>query len=144
MKSVPLIVAETARTVALENDCDRLRVGAVVWCFGPNGEVRILSKGCNRAPRGSAFNCRDHGHLMVQNHCVRTSHAEQVALSANKHNDNVGAYLHVTHTPCPHCIKQIIEEGIIFLTWSIDYGNTEGTKAVLTESSLRWGKAKEC
>lgn len=143
MLTIPKIIAETARIASLGNDCDRLRVGAVVWRFSPNGIPIILSTGCNRAPRGSRLNCRDHGHLMVQGHCIRTSHAEQVALSSIRGGAE-GFFIHITHTPCPHCIKQIIEEGILAVTWSIDYGNTEGTEAVLNESKLVWGRVKEC
>jgi dCMP deaminase len=142
--NVPNDIIDAAKFAALESDCDRLNVGAVVWEFDAIGEPIILSAGHNRSPRGSKLNCRDHGHLLVDGHCVRTSHAEQVALAGIPSELTEDSFIHITHTPCPHCLKQIIESGIIMVSWETDYGNAKGAKAVLGESKLKWGRVEKC
>lgn len=134
----PTWVIEEAWEVSKKSDCDRLNVGAVMWGF----DNTIVSRGYNRAPTGSERNCRDHGHLMVGGHCVRTVHAETVAVTSSDRYTGNGLMVHVTHTPCPHCIKMLIETRVRQVTWSVDYGNAEGAVAVLSESRLFWGRVE--
>ncbi len=120
-----------------ESDCNRLHVGAIIWSCN-DGRVYTLGRGANSAPTGFINNCRKDGHLMVNGHCVRPVHAEQKAIAKLRFNCE-SMYIHITHTPCPHCIKQIIEKGILQITWSESYGNAEGAIAVLKESNLHCG-----
>ena len=136
IKKVPIHIITAAKEAALESDCNRLNVGAVIWGW----DNSIISSGCNRAPHNSKYNCKSNGHLIVEGHCIRTVHAETVAICSNLVYTGLKLLMHVTHTPCSHCIKMIIETGIIQLSWGIDYGNAAGALTVLNESQLYWGR----
>jgi dCMP deaminase len=94
--------------VALRSTCDRARVGSIIV-----KERRILTTGYNGSPAGLPH-CDEVGHLMIDNHCVRTLHAEQNAIiQAALHGVSVeGGTIYVTHQPCLTCAKMIINAGI--------------------------------
>ncbi len=100
---------EVARVVASRSTCDRAYVGCVIV-----RERRILTTGYNGAPAGMPH-CDEVGHLMENNHCIRTLHAEQNALiQAALHGISTkGATLYVTHQPCFTCAKLIVNAGIV-------------------------------
>ena len=60
--------------IATRATCDRLHVGALIV-----KDRRILATGYNGSPPGMAH-CDNAGHLLVDNHCRRTIHAEQNAI----------------------------------------------------------------
>jgi dCMP deaminase len=82
-----------AFAVAQRSTCDRAHVGAIIV-----RDKRILTTGYNGAPRGLPH-CTEVGHLMINNHCVRTLHAEQNAIiQAALHGVSVeGGTIYVTH-----------------------------------------------
>jgi dCMP deaminase len=97
-----------AQVVATRSTCPRKYVGAVL--------VRnrtILSTGYNGSIRGMPH-CSDVGHMMEDNHCVATIHAEANAIiQAAKNGVNIdGAHCYVTASPCWICFKQLANAGI--------------------------------
>ncbi len=103
--------------VARRSTCPRAAVGAVIV-----RDKRILTTGYNGSPRGLAH-CTDVGCLMVNDHCVRTLHAEQNAIiqGALHGVDVSGSTLYVTHQPCLVCAKMIINAGIERVVYGGDY-----------------------
>lgn len=102
-----------AEDVALRSTCNRAQVGAVMV-----REKHIISTGYNGSPAGLEH-CDDVGHLMVDGHCVRTVHAEvnaiiQAAVFGLATRD---AVCYVTHFPCLHCTKMLINARISRLVY---------------------------
>ena len=97
-----------AQVVATRSTCPRKYVGAVI--------VRnrtILSTGYNGSIRGMPH-CSDVGHMMEDNHCVATIHAEANAIiQAARNGVNIEAgSVYVTASPCWNCFKQLANAGI--------------------------------
>jgi dCMP deaminase len=97
-----------AQVVATRSTCPRKYVGAVI--------VRnrtILSTGYNGSIRGMPH-CSDVGHMMEDNHCVATIHAEANAIiQAAKNGVRIeAAELYTTASPCWSCFKLIANAGI--------------------------------
>jgi dCMP deaminase len=97
-----------ATVVASRGTCDRKKVGAVIV-----RDKTILSTGYNGSIRGMPH-CDDVGHMMENDHCVATIHAEANALvQAARHGVRVeGASIFVTASPCWSCFKLITNAGI--------------------------------
>lgn len=97
-----------ALQVATRATCDRKHVGAVIV-----RDKTILSTGYNGSLRGAAH-CDDAGHMMEDDHCVRTVHAEANAIcQAAKNGVNIdGADIYTTASPCWNCFKLIANTGI--------------------------------
>ena len=108
--------------VAKDATCDRAHVGAII----ARGSY-ILSTGVNTSARGLPT-CKEEGHLMIDGHCCRTIHAEANAIyDALERFTLERCTLYVTHEPCVHCRKLIIQSGIkrvVFLNLyrSLDVG----------------------
>lgn len=99
---------QIARTVATRGTCDRKHVGAVI--------VRdrvILSTGYNGSVKGLPH-CDDAGHMMENDHCVRTVHAEANAIvQAAMNGVSVKeAAIYTTASPCWPCFKLIANAGL--------------------------------
>ena len=105
------------RQVAERSTCLRAKVGAVVV-----RERSILASGYNGAPSGLPH-CTEVGCLIyesrtpdgqVEENCYRTIHAEINAIAqAAKNGVSIrDADMYVTHTPCIHCLKVLINTGI--------------------------------
>ena len=105
--------------LALRSTCTRLAVGATIV-----RDKRIMAGGYNGSISGGDH-CIDQGCYVVDNHCVRTIHAEMNALlQCAKYGIPVnGADLYVTHFPCLPCTKSIIQAGIRRLYYAEDYKN---------------------
>lgn len=76
-------------------------------------DKRIIAGGYNGSISGGSH-CIDAGCYVVENHCIRTVHAEINALlqCAKFGVATEGAELYVTHFPCVQCAKAIIQSGI--------------------------------
>lgn len=105
------------REVAERSTCLRAKVGAVIV-----RERNILATGYNGAPAGmphcldvgcEIYESRNPGGEVVQN-CFRTIHAEinAIAQAARQGTAIREADIYVTHTPCVHCFKTIVNTGI--------------------------------
>lgn len=97
-----------AETVASRATCDRKHVGAVI----ERGRT-ILATGYNGSI-GGLEHCDEVGHMMEDNHCVRTIHAEANAvIQAARNGVRIeGASIYVTASPCWQCFKMIANAGI--------------------------------
>src|SRR5699024_1843499 len=62
---------------------------------------------------------------VVDDHCIRTIHAEINALlqCAKFGVSTEGAEIYVTHFPCVHCSKALIQAGIKKVHFAADYKN---------------------
>lgn len=98
---------DIARQVSSRGTCDRKRVGALLV-----RDRTILSTGYNGSIRGLPH-CDDVGHLMENDHCVATVHAEANAIiQAAKNGVAIdGATIYTTASPCWSCFKLIANSG---------------------------------
>lgn len=105
--------------LALRSTCTRLAVGATIV-----RDKRIIAAGYNGSISGDDH-CIDKGCYVVDNHCIRTVHAEVNALlqCAKYGISTNGADIYVTHFPCLACSKSIIQAGIKNVYYSSDYKN---------------------
>ncbi|GED19228.1 ComE operon protein 2 [Kurthia gibsonii] len=105
--------------LALRSTCTRLSVGATIV-----RDKRIIAGGYNGSISGDDH-CIDKGCYIIDNHCVRTVHAETNALlqCAKYGTPTKDADLYVTHFPCLPCTKSIIQAGIKNLYYATDYKN---------------------
>ena len=97
-----------ARVISSRSTCDRKFVGAVIV-----RDKTILSTGYNGSIR-KLDHCSQIGHLMENNHCVATIHAEANAIiQAAKNGVCIdGATIYTTASPCWPCFKMIANAGI--------------------------------
>lgn len=105
--------------LSLRSTCTRLAVGATIV-----RDKRIIAGGYNGSIAGGVH-CTDEGCYVIDNHCVRTVHAEVNALlqCAKFGAKTEGAEIYVTHFPCLHCCKAIIQSGITVVYYAQDYKN---------------------
>lgn len=105
------------RQVAERSTCKRAKVGAVIV-----RDKNILATGYNGSPAGLPH-CTEVGCLIyesrtpsgeVEENCFRTIHAEINAIAqAAKNGASIrDADIYITHTPCIHCFKVVINTGI--------------------------------
>jgi dCMP deaminase len=105
------------RQVAERSTCNRAKVGAVIV-----RDKNILATGYNGAPAGMPH-CLDVGCLIYQSktpdgeieeNCFRTIHAEinAIAQAAKNGSSIKDGSIYITHTPCIHCIKVLVNTGI--------------------------------
>jgi dCMP deaminase len=97
-----------AHQVASRGTCHRKHVGCVIV-----RDRTILATGYNGSVRGLPH-CDEAGHMMENNHCTRTIHAESnaVAQAARNGVSLLGAELYVTASPCWSCFKLTTNSGI--------------------------------
>jgi dCMP deaminase len=109
--------AKIVKLLATFSSADRLHVGALLLKDG-----RIISTGYNGHLPG-----REHKTLLVDNHDVSTSHAEQntIANCARIGIPTESCELFVTHFPCQLCTKLAIMCGIKKIYYISDYRNAE-------------------
>jgi dCMP deaminase len=108
---------DIANTVSTRATCPRLSVGALIV-----RDRTILSTGYNGSISGSPH-CKDAGCLIVDNHCIRTVHAETNAiLRAARHGvDIAGSTMYITAFPCWNCFKNCANTGIVRIVYSQEY-----------------------
>ncbi len=110
-----------AMLVSERATCPRMHCGCVLV-----RDKRILSTGYNGSIPGDVH-CEDDGCMIVDNHCVRTIHAEMNAiLQCSIHGvSTVGATAYVTNMPCTNCAKALIAAGIEEIVIFSDYHDTK-------------------
>ena len=103
---------KVAEVVASRSTCDRKQVGAVVV-----RDKIILSTGYNGSLRGLPH-CSEVGHMIENEHCVATIHAEQNAIiqAARTGVTIDGGMIYVTASPCWSCFKCIANAGLRRMT----------------------------
>lgn len=104
--------------------CPRMHCGCVLV-----KDRFVLSTGYNGSLPGQPH-CDDVGCLIVDNHCVRTNHAEINALiQATTHGINVkGATAYITNMSCTTCAKALIAAGIKRVVVFSDFHDTLATE----------------
>jgi dCMP deaminase len=114
------------REVAERSTCLRAQVGAVIV-----RDRSILATGYNGSPAGMPH-CTEVGCLIyesrtpdgdIEQNCFRTIHAEINAISQAARNGAAirDADIYVTHTPCIHCMKVLINTRIRTVFYSREY-----------------------
>lgn len=112
--------------VAERSTCLRAKVGAVIV-----RDRNILATGYNGSPAGLPH-CTEAGCLIyesrtpdgdVEQNCYRTIHAEINAITQAAKNGAAirDADVYVTHTPCIHCLKVLINVGIRRVFYEKEY-----------------------
>lgn len=130
-----------ADTVADRATCDRGRSGCVIV-----KDRQILVTGYVGSPRGLAH-CDDVGHLFkktihedssVTQHCVRTVHAEQNAITqaARRGIALDGSTLYCRMTPCRTCAMLIINCGIQRVVCERKYHAGAESEAMFAEAGV--------
>jgi len=128
--------------VATRATCDRGRAGCVIV-----KDKQILVTGYVGSPKGLPH-CDDVGHLMkkvihedgkITQHCVRTVHAEQNAITqaARRGISLDGSTLYVRMTPCRTCTMLIINTGIKRIVCQNKYHTAEESEAMLQEAGIK-------
>jgi len=104
--------------------CPRMHCGCVLA-----KHKNVIATGYNGSIPGDEH-CEDVGCLVVDNHCVRTVHAEMNALVQAAKRGNVvdGATAYVTNMPCTTCAKALITAGIKRVVIFSDYHDTLATE----------------
>jgi len=114
------------RQVAERSTCLRAKVGAVIV-----RDRNILATGYNGSPAGLPH-CSEAGCLIyesrtpdgeIEQNCYRTIHAEINAITQAAKNGAAirDADVYVTHTPCIHCLKVLINVGIRTVFFEKEY-----------------------
>jgi len=127
--------------VAQRATCDRGRAGCVIV-----KDKQILVTGYVGSPKGLPH-CDDVGHLMkkvihsdgsITQHCVRTVHAEQNAITqaARRGISLEGSTLYVRMTPCRTCCMLIINTGIERVVCQKKYHAAEESEFMMKEAGI--------
>ena len=104
--------------------CPRMHCGCVLV-----KDKHVVSTGYNGSIPGDDH-CEDVGCWVVENHCIRTNHAEMNALTqaARRGHATEGATAYVTNMPCTACAKALIAAGIKRVVVFSDFHDTVATK----------------
>lgn len=99
---------DIAIAVSKRGTCPRKRVGAVLV-----RDKTIISTGYNGSPP-NAKHCDDEGCVMVDGHCIATTHAELNAiLSAAKRGvSTIYCVAYITCNPCFNCYRELVGAGV--------------------------------
>jgi dCMP deaminase len=108
---------QVCRVVAHRSTCTRAAVGAVIV-----KDRTILATGYNGSPAGMPH-CTEVGCLVytstdpdgrLEENCFRTIHAEinAIAQAAKNGVSITGSAIYITHSPCVHCLKVLVNVGI--------------------------------
>ncbi|MBF0570754.1 MAG: cytidine/deoxycytidylate deaminase family protein [Candidatus Omnitrophica bacterium] len=103
--------------------CPRMHCGTVLV-----KNKNVIATGYNGSIPGDEH-CEDVGCLVVENHCVRTVHAEMNAIvqAARRGHAVDDATAYVTNMPCTTCAKALIAAGVKRVVVFSDYHDTMAT-----------------
>jgi len=115
--------------------CPRMHCGCILV-----KDRFVLATGYNGSLPGQPH-CEDVGCLVVDNHCVRTNHAEINALTqAAIHGVNIkGSTAYITNMSCTTCAKALIAAGIKRVIVFSDFHDTLATQ-FYTDSDVEIAK----
>ena len=104
--------------------CPRMHCGCVLV-----KDKNVVATGYNGSIPGDVH-CEDGGCLVVDNHCVRTVHAEMNALvqAAKRGHSIEGSTAYVTNMPCTTCAKALIAAGIKRVVIFSEFHDTMATE----------------
>lgn len=126
----------SALFLASRSTCSRAQVGTLLV-----KDKRIIASGYNGSVHGEEH-CDDVGHLMVDNHCIRTVHSEVNAITqcAKFGVETNGAKVYVTHFPCLNCTKTLIQAGVDEVFYLNDYRVDDYAMKLLTQTGIKLTK----
>lgn len=111
-----------ALVFACRGTCDRLRTATVIR----DADNILIAGGYNGALSGLPH-CDDVGHLMVENHCLRTNHGEENAilncLDLSRIKDGVAT---IIGNPCYPCARKLLSKNVKKLRYVGTYDNSLG------------------
>ena len=115
---------DIARVVSSRSTCDRKFVGSVIV-----RDRTILSTGYNGSIR-KFEHCDEVGHMMENDHCVRTLHAEANSIiQAARNGVRIdSASIYTTASPCYYCFKLIANAGLKQVFFAELYRDTRITE----------------
>ena len=133
---------DMCEAVSKRATCDRGKAGCVIV-----KDKRILCTGYVGSPSGQAH-CDDVGHELrkvlnedgtVTQHCVRTIHAEQNAITqAAKFGTSMdGATIYVKMTPCRRCAMLIVNTGIKRVVCEKRYHKDKDTIKLFNDAGIQ-------
>lgn len=110
---------EILNSLAKKSSCNRAKVASIIV-----KDEYIISTGYNGSPR-KIKSCNEIGHVMKNNHCIATIHAEQNAIiNAAKLGISINnSDMISTHKPCFKCMQILINSGIKNLYYFKDYND---------------------
>ncbi|MCU9613943.1 ComE operon protein 2 [Caldibacillus lycopersici] len=119
--------------LSLRSTCTRLMVGATIV-----RDKRVIAGGYNGSIAGGDH-CMEKGCYVIENHCVRTIHAEMNAViqCAKFGVPTENAEIYVTHFPCLQCTKGIIQSGIRAIYYAEDYKNHPYALELLEQANIK-------
>ncbi len=107
---------------ACRGTCDRLRTATVIR----DTRNILMAGGYNGAISGQPH-CDDIGHLMAENHCIRTNHGEENALlnciDLSRIENGVAT---IIGNPCFPCARKILSKNVKKLRYIGTYHNAFG------------------
>ena len=108
---------DIANLVSTRGTCDRKQVGCILV-----KDKRVIATGYNGSITG-AEHCDDVGHLMDNDHCVRTVHGEinAIAQCAKYGISCEGATAYCNTLPCWNCFKALANAGVIHIYYKDSY-----------------------
>lgn len=132
---------QVCRVAAGRSTCTRAAVGAVIV-----RDRTVLATGYNGAPAGLPH-CSEDGCLVytstdpdgtTESNCFRTIHAEINAIAqAAKNGVSIqNSSIYITHSPCIHCLKVIINTGIVRVCYEHPY-KLERIQKMVERSGLK-------
>lgn len=108
-----------AQHIATRSTCNRKQVGCVIV-----KNKTIIATGYNGSLPDQPH-CIDEGCYLLDNHCLRTVHAETNAINQAARNgvSLQGASIYCTLEPCWYCFKNIVTSGIDKIYYKQAYGS---------------------
>lgn len=124
---------ELSDLVSTRATCLRLKVGAVLV-----KDKKIISTGYNGAPK-KLPDCLEAGCYIVDNHCIRTIHAEvNAVVQAAFHGiSTADTIIYVNWLPCYHCAKVLVNAGINQIVFRRIYRPDPVTKKLLRQAKIK-------
>lgn len=111
---------------ACRGTCDRLRTSTLIR----DREHILIAAGYNGSPSGSPH-CDEVGHLLVENHCVRTNHGEENALLNCSDLMRVkNGTATIVGSPCYPCARKVVSKKIKKIRYIGTYDNALGGNLV--------------
>lgn len=117
---------DVAATASTRATCNRKHVGVALVI-----QKIVVATGYNGSISGMPH-CDDEGHLMENDHCVRTVHAEMnaIAQAAQRGTRVKGATAYITAFPCWTCFRLLIQAGITRIVYDEPYRMDEKVREI--------------
>lgn len=133
-----------AHEIATRATCDRKHVGCLLV-----RDNHILATGYNGSISGMDH-CDDVGHIITNDRCLRTIHAEQNAIcQAGKYGTSIqNTTAYITCEPCWTCFKLLLTCGIVRIVYDEFYKSEEQAikdekKNILYRLGVKYEKYKK-